>query len=372
MGLPASCLQNRLQVMLLSLVAVILLQTDSSFGGLPFYNGFYYNHVMNDKGNGDREIHFSGIKLVVETPGDPIFTHRGANVTLSCQYHYDPPLDKPRKIRIKWSKLREDSTKDQDVLVAVGPKHRSFGDFSGRTHLQQDSPGEASLVIHDLRLHDGGKYRCEVIDGLEDESGIVDLELRGVVFPYQPHHGRYMLNFHEAKKTCEEQDAMIASFEQLFKSWEEGLDWCNAGWLADGTVQYPITLSREPCGGRAMAPGVRSYGERHKSLHHFDAFCFSSYLKGEVYYLSQAQKFTLEEAKQACQDDKAEIAKVGQLYAAWQFHKLDRCDAGWLADGSARYPIVSPRPKCGPPEPGVRSFGFPKHGKFGAYCYKVN
>ncbi|KAL8197605.1 UNVERIFIED_CONTAM: hypothetical protein K2H54_034086, partial [Gekko kuhli] len=164
--------------MLLSLVAVILLQTDSSFGGLPFYNGFYYNHVMNDKGNGDREIHFSGIKLVVETPGDPIFTHRGANVTLSCQYHYDPPLDKPRKIRIKWSKLREDSTKDQDVLVAVGPKHRSFGDFSGRTHLQQDSPGEASLVIHDLRLHDGGKYRCEVIDGLEDESGIVDLELR--------------------------------------------------------------------------------------------------------------------------------------------------------------------------------------------------
>ncbi|XP_077173686.1 hyaluronan and proteoglycan link protein 3 [Paroedura picta] len=357
---------------MLLLVGVILLQMDSRLSGLPYYNGFYYDHVMNDKGNGHEEIHFNGIKLVVETPGDPVFTYRGANVTLSCEYHYDPQLDQPRKIRIKWSKLREDSTKDQDVLVAVGLKHRSFGDFSGRTHLQQDSPGDVSLVIHDLRLQDRGKYRCEVIDGLEDESGIVDLELQGVVFPYQPHHGRYMLNFHEAKKTCEEQDAVIASFEQLFKSWEEGLDWCNAGWLADGTVQYPITLSREPCGGRGMAPGIRSYGERHKNLHHYDVFCFSSYLKGMVYYLSQPQGFTLEEAKQACQDDKAEIAKVGQLYAAWHFHKLDRCDAGWLADGSVRYPIVFPRPKCGPPEPGVRNFGFPKHGGFGAYCYKMN
>ncbi|XP_066491822.1 hyaluronan and proteoglycan link protein 3 [Tiliqua scincoides] len=360
--------------MLLLSLAVVLLQVDSGHCGLPFYNGFYYDRVMNDNGNGNGngEIQFNGVRLMVETPQDALFTYRGANVTLPCRFYYVPKLDTPRRIRIKWSKLREDNTKDQDVLVAVGSKQRSFGEFRGRAHLQQSSPQQVSLVIHNVNLHDYGRYRCEIIDGLEDESGVVDLELRGVVFPYQPHHGRYMLNFYEAKAACEEQDAVIASFEQLFQAWSEGLDWCNAGWLLDGTVQYPITLPREPCGGKDLAPGIRNYGERHKHLHRFDVFCFSSALKGKVYYLAHPHKLTLEEAKQACQDDKAEIAKVGQLYSAWKFRNLDRCDAGWLADGSVRYPVSKPRPNCGPPEPGVRSFGFPQAEKYGVYCYKMS
>ncbi|XP_058012004.1 hyaluronan and proteoglycan link protein 3 isoform X1 [Ahaetulla prasina] len=361
--------QSLPELMLFPLV-VMLLQTRSSHGSLPFYNGFYYDGPMNDKG--DDQGLLNGVRLTVETSDDAVSTQRGANVTLPCHYHYVPKLDVPRKIRIKWSKLREDNSKDRDVLVASGRNHRSFGEFRGRTHLQQESADEASLVINDLRLNDAGKYRCEVIDGLEDESGTVDLELEGVVFPYQPPHGRYKLNFHEAKKICEDQDAVIASFDQLFNSWLDGLDWCNAGWLIDGTVQYPITVPREPCGGHHLQPGIRSYGERHKNLHHFDVFCFSSALKGTVYYLDHTKKFTLEEAKQACQDDKAEIAKVGQLYSAWKFLGLDCCNSGWLADGSVRYPITSPRPNCGPPEPGVRSFGFPQTGKFGVFCYKMS
>ncbi|XP_034987853.2 hyaluronan and proteoglycan link protein 3 [Zootoca vivipara] len=357
---------------MLFLLVVMLLQASSCYCGLPFYNGFYYDRVMSDKGQADEEVQFRAVRLTVETSPDAIYAYRGANAVLPCRYHYVPKLDVPRKIRVKWSKLREDNTKDQDVLVASGSKQRSFGGFRGRTSLQQAPDQEASLVIDDLRLHDAGKYRCEVIDGLEDESGIVELALQGVVFPYQPQRGRYKLNFHEAKKTCEDQDAMMASFEQLFKAWMEGLDWCNAGWLTDGTAQYPITVSREPCGGKHMAPGLRNYGERHKNLHHFDVFCFSSALKGTVYYLSGREKLTLEEAKQACQDDGAEIAKVGQLYSAWKLSNLDRCDAGWLADASVRYPITSPRPNCGPPEPGIRSFGFPKVGKFGVYCYKMS
>lgn len=56
---------------------------------------------------------------------------------------------------------------------------------------------------------------------------------------------------------------------------------------------------------------------------------------------------------------------------AWRLTGLDRCDAGWLADGSVRYPVTKPRLNCGPPEPGVRSFGFPpRHQKFGVYCYR--
>ncbi|XP_053573636.1 hyaluronan and proteoglycan link protein 3 [Bombina bombina] len=360
-------------MILIGLFAIHLLACTTS--GLPFYNGFYYDHILNNKtGNGIEEvIHFNGVKLVVNTPDDALFGYRGGNITLPCTFHYEPKLSSPRRLRVKWSKLHKDNTKERDVMVAIGLRHRSFAEYKGRVHLHQTVPSEVSLVITDLRLEDYGKYKCEIIDGLEDESGIVELELRGVVFPYQPHHGRYQLNFHDAKKACEGQDSMIASFEQLFKAWEEGLDWCNAGWVMDGTVQYPITLPREPCGGKDMAPGVRNYGERHKHLHRYDVFCFSSALKGKVYFLEHPDKLNFDEAKAACVEDGAQIAKVGQLFAAWKFLDLDRCDAAWLDDGSVRYPIAFPRPNCGPPEPGVRSFGFPgRHKKFGVFCYKMS
>lgn len=45
-------IQQLRRVMLLFFLVVILLQTGSSHCGLPFYNGFYYDHVMDDKGNG--------------------------------------------------------------------------------------------------------------------------------------------------------------------------------------------------------------------------------------------------------------------------------------------------------------------------------
>ncbi|KAI3376934.1 hypothetical protein L3Q82_000173 [Scortum barcoo] len=94
-------------------------------------------------------------------------------------------------------------------------------------------------------------------------------------------------------------------------------------------------------------------------------------LKGKVYYLQPSHMMNLTEAQQACREDGAEIAKVGQLYAAWKLEGLDRCDAGWLADGSVRYPITRPRRNCGSSKPGVRSFGFPSpQHKHGVYCYK--
>lgn len=75
------------------------------------------------------------------------------------------------------------------------------------------------------------------------------------------------------------QDAVVASFEQLYQAWKGGLDWCNAGWLSDGTVQYPITKPREPCGGN-IAAGLRSYGWRNKTNSRFDVFCYTAGNKG--------------------------------------------------------------------------------------------
>ena len=122
---------------------------------------------------------FNGVKLVVETPEETLFSHRGANVTLPCLYHYEPALASPRPVRIKWWKLSENGVPEQDVLVAIGLRQRTFGDYRGRVRLRQDRAREVSLEIRDLRLEDYGRYRCEVIDGLEDESGLVELELRG-------------------------------------------------------------------------------------------------------------------------------------------------------------------------------------------------
>lgn len=49
--------------------------------------------------------------------------------------------------------------------------------------LRQDFPGDAALVMTKLQLNDTGRYRCEVVDGLEDKSTPVYLELRGTVCP---------------------------------------------------------------------------------------------------------------------------------------------------------------------------------------------
>lgn len=363
------------------LAACVYLLLPGGQGRIPaFNNGFHYQDISNGNGNG--EIYFNGVRLHVESLQPAVSATRGSSVTLPCYYHYEPELTAPRRTRVKWSWLPANtiseavsstaaSTREKEVMVAMGNRHRSYGSFRGRVRLRRSAPGDMSLVINDLQLNDTGRYRCEVIDGLEDESVTVELELQGVVFPYHSQHGRYHLNFFGAQQSCRDQDATLATFEQLYAAWEDGLDWCNAGWLADGTVQYPITEPREGCGGTDLAPGVRSYGLRHRLLHHYDAFCFSASVKGTVYFLKHPTKLNFTEAVQACTSDGSQIAKVGQMFAAWKLMGLDRCDAGWLADGSVRYPITKARNNCGPPEPGVRSFGFPSHNlKFGVYCYR--
>ena len=72
-------------------------------------------------------------------------------------------------------------------MVALGSRHKSYGEFRGRVRLRRSVPGDASLVIKPLLTDDTGRYRCEIIDGLEDESVIVELEFRGnlscILFP---------------------------------------------------------------------------------------------------------------------------------------------------------------------------------------------
>ncbi|XP_023816569.1 hyaluronan and proteoglycan link protein 1 isoform X1 [Oryzias latipes] len=315
-----------------------------------------------------------GPRLTLVAEQSKVVSRRGGNVTLPCKIQRDQSLAPSRKMRIKWTKLTSDYLKEEDVFVAMDYNKKSFGSYHGRVHLQSSSPMECSLVITDITLEDYGKYKCEVIDGLEDGTVVVSLDLEGVIFPYFPRLGRYNLNFYDAERACRDQDAVVASFDQLYDAWRGGMDWCNAGWLSDGTVQYPITTPREPCGGKDTTPGIRNYGLRDKDKGHYDVFCFTSYHKGRFYYLIHPSKLTYDEAVRACQKDGAQIAKVGQMFAAWKLLGYDRCDAGWLADGSVRYPISRPRRRCSPTEAAVRFHGFPdkKHKLYGVYCFKGN
>ncbi|XP_018595217.1 hyaluronan and proteoglycan link protein 2 [Scleropages formosus] len=295
-----------------------------------------------------------------------VSARRGANATLPCLLRSRPP-----HYKVRWTKVEPLPRGLQNVvLVTNGHAHKAYGPLARRASLRRAHPLDASLRLVNLELEDDGQYRCELINGLEDESVVLTLRIEGVVFPYQSSSGRYKFTYRQAKEACEAQDATLATFHQLYRAWTEGLDWCNAGWLKDGTVHYPILHSRAPCGGDHLLPGIRSYGPRHKTEDHFDTFCFTSITSGHVFFVDERLSFT--EADRVCRDKGAELARVGQLYSAWHFRRLDRCDGGWLHDGSVRFPITAPREHCGGlPNPGVRSFGYPDQTErlYGAYCY---
>lgn len=123
----------------------------------------------------------NGPHLLVEAEQAKVFSHRGGNVTLPCKFFRDPTAfgSGTHKIRIKWTKLTSDYLKEVDVFVSMGYHKKAYGGYQGRVFLKGGSDNDASLVITDLTLEDYGKYKCEVIEGLEDDTAVVSLDLQG-------------------------------------------------------------------------------------------------------------------------------------------------------------------------------------------------
>ncbi|KAM9352302.1 aggrecan core protein [Symphorus nematophorus] len=314
----------------------------------------------------------------------PLRPQLGSKVVIPCYFQdntvNDPgaPTIAPLSHRIKWTYVTKE--KVTTILVASEGKVNVETEYLDRVTMINYPlvSTDATMEITELRSKDSGTYRCEVMQGIEDNYDSVEVQVQGIVFHYRAISTRYTLTFEKAKAACIQNSATIATPAQLQAAYDDGYHQCDAGWLSDQTVRYPIQEPRERCyGDKETFPGVRTYGVRDVN-ETYDVYCFAEKMSGRVFYSMSVEKFTFYEAGDQCAKLGSRLATTGELYLAWQAG-MDVCNAGWLADRSVRYPINIARPQCGGGLLGVRTIylfpnqtGYPyPDSRYDAICFQA-
>lgn len=114
------------------------------------------------------------LQYLLEPLHEVVHTQRGATVTLPCVLRSLPP-----SYKVKWSKVEPADFLENIVLITNGAQHKNYGHLGARARLRRGHRLDASLTITNVALEDEGRYRCQLVNGLEDESLSLSLQLEG-------------------------------------------------------------------------------------------------------------------------------------------------------------------------------------------------
>ena len=78
--------------------------------------------------------------------------------------------------------------------------------------------------------------------------------------------------FYQAGDQCTKQGSRLATTGELYLAWQDGMDVCQAGWLADQSIRYPINIATSHCGGGTTGVITMDIDPDIKSRH--NAVCF--------------------------------------------------------------------------------------------------
>lgn len=70
-------------------------------------------------------------------------------------------------------------------MLSNAKAFKPYGLLGQRASLRGAHAMDASLQLSRLQLEDGGRYRCELINGIEDENIIITLRIEGNSSNYQ-------------------------------------------------------------------------------------------------------------------------------------------------------------------------------------------
>lgn len=114
------------------------------------------------------------LQYLLEPTNKVVQARRGASVTLPCILWVVP-----QNYKIRWSKVEPTEYLEVAILISNGVHHKTYGPLGSRAHLKRSHRFDASLTISNLTLDDEGRYRCQLVNGLEDESVSLVLQLEG-------------------------------------------------------------------------------------------------------------------------------------------------------------------------------------------------